>query len=286
MRFLFLLVCVFFTTATFAQQAWTQPKGALYVQVGESFFDYDTKYNLQGEPEALPREITQNIVSVYSEYGLKDNLTLGINVPFQLIKSGDLEPDYVGFAPKQDKLNALGNVSSWLNYRIYKKHSISSTVKLEYSANSSSSIETAGLRSGFDASSIATSFLAGYSYSRFFTSAEIGYRVMGNEYLDRTFLNAQLGVKLFPEDRLILIFGVATSNTIGDETNALDGNNRFTALYQNQRSFTSTNVKLGINVNSKLSIWLANATGTAKNVGRSTITSFAVAYKFKKKGKA
>lgn len=277
---MFLLSAVLLSSVSIAQQAWTQPKGFVYSQVGVSLFNYDTKYNIHSDPESIPREIVQNIISAYSEYGLRDNLTVGLNVPFQMVKSGEINANYVGFLPDRGELNALGNVSTWLNYRIYNKHSISSTVKLEYSANTSSSITSAGLRSGFDAASVTPSFLVGYGYSRFFTSAEIGYRILTNDYLDRILVNAQLGVKLLPKDRVILIFGLAMSNSIGSETESIDGNNRFTALYQNQQSYTSTNFKVGVNLNSNFSLWFANATGTAKNVGRSTISSFAVAYKF------
>ena len=83
------LLFFFVSSIAFSQSPWTQKKGKFYTQFSYSTIsDYDTIF---GDPEkTTERKVTDNTAQFYVEYGITDNLSLIVNVPYKMIKTGKL----------------------------------------------------------------------------------------------------------------------------------------------------------------------------------------------------
>jgi len=130
------------------------------------------------------------------------------------------------------------------------------------------------------------SLLVGRGTSKYFTSAEIGARIITNDYLPQFIINAQLGKKFLESERLLLILGFNALAPIGEasvEDNfKLDGNAIYTGLYQNEQAYYAWNVKAGYYFTEKISSWISFSGGTASNVGLSPGITFSLGYNLKK----
>lgn len=287
MKYFLLLIILSCGHSLHAQQAWTQKKGEAYFQVGGSLLNYSALHYYTSSAIEIPRPITELTLSAYAEYGILDNLTAAVNVPYHLISSGELATDWNGFAPEKGELAALGNVNLGFTYKMYDKKRVVVSSKLGFGINSSTAQQSTGLRTGYDAYTVAPSVLAGIGTSKFFASAEAGMNFMTNGYLHRFVFNAQIGKHFLKSKRMLFVVAVSTITAVGksseDDNLNLDGNARFTGLYMNNQSFYAVNFKLGYELTRHWTIWTALAGGMANNIGRGAVFSLTIAYQLKKK---
>ena len=87
-KFLILLLSI----STFSQGPWTQEKGKFYTQL--SFTTISNYNTLFGDSEyILQRNITDNTLQFYGEYGVSEKTTLLVNLPLKFIKTEGFNND-------------------------------------------------------------------------------------------------------------------------------------------------------------------------------------------------
>ena len=286
-KYLLTLIIILSTFSLHAQQAWTQAQGEGYFQVGTSYLEYSSKFSEEYNEAAIPRPITELILQAYGEFGITDKLTTTIIIPYHLISSDDVDASWTGAPPPvKGDLNAFGNINGAVTYNIYKKNNIVVSAKTAISFNTSDQDNAAGLRSGFNASSVSPTLLAGIGTDKFFASAETGVKILSDDFLPKFLFNAQIGKEFLNSKKLIIILGFNTYYSIGTASVAkneiLDGNAEFTALYLNDQSYATGNLKLGYKLGDNFLTWLSMGAGPAKNVGFASVVNFALGYKLKK----
>lgn len=287
-KYLGILMVWCFALNSYAQQAWTQPKGDAYMQLGASYHSYDDLFVENGETKPLPYRINQTVAVAYAEYGITDRLTANIVLPFQFVSTADMinaDFDQPIGGNGVGELYAWGNIELGATYNWLKKNNglvISS--KINAALNTSSRVDRIGLQSGFNAYTISPSFLIGLGKDAFFTSGELGLAYMTNDYNARYFLNAQLGKKFTRSQRLMGILAFSINAPITDSTveqnKRLDGWAENTGLYLNESAFYATTFKVGYEFIPDWTAWfsLGGGVGLGVNVGQNFVYSFAIGH--------
>ena len=88
MKKLSILAALFVSIQLFSQSPWTKKKNEGYVQLN---FTSIASYNkVFGNPEYdTQREITDNTLQFYGEFGITNTITLFANVPLKMLKYAD-----------------------------------------------------------------------------------------------------------------------------------------------------------------------------------------------------
>ena len=251
-----IFVLSLFANLALSQQAWTKAKGKYYGQLGTSFLAYNS-YIDNDTKSILPldREFVDMSFSLYGEYGITDYLTITGQLPFKYSSSTKGQNSNV----QDGSIAGLSNINLSLTGRLYQKGGAVVSAKIRTSLPNSKYDERTGLRTGFDATTIAPSLLFGLGTEKFFTSAELGYEVRNNGYTNRTQFGFQIG-KFFANRKWIGIFGVEYFQSIGDSTYD-DQKSEFTGLYLSTQTFLSPNLKVGYYVKPNSTIWFSAGFG-------------------------
>ena len=234
-----LVLLISFTA--FSQSPWTQEKGKFYTQV--SFSTIPSYHTLFGDPDyEIQGDITDNTLQFYGEYGLSQNTTLLVNIPYKIIKhQGIVNPCLVGNCPEStNKENALGNVEIGLKHNFYKKNWLLSG-QLSVEANTSSFDDTSGIRTGYDAFTFTPLFLAGKSFGKSYLQTFMGVNIRTNDYSSNFKIGGEYGAKITKSIWLIGFVDVSKSFENG---NIVEPNsNLATGLYVNNQEYGVVGLK-------------------------------------------
>ena len=253
-KLIFALIITFFSQQlTFAQQAWTSPKGKFYSQLGYTSLVYDGSNKAYDEIIPLNRKITHNALQGYIQYGITDKLMVTGIVPLTFTSS-KLTSGTQPTGLSDGSLNGLGNIQTALTYRFYEKNGIVFSGKLNAILPTAQKDVATGLRTGDDTFGISPSLLAGYGHSKFFTSLEIGGVLRNNNYSNQTFGYFQIGKFMGKKQKFLMILHSALrfSNKNGTYD---DGNTKYTATYFNDLRYIAYGLKLGYKVTPKIMFW-------------------------------
>ena len=265
-------------------QAWTRKKGGGYAQIGFSNISANSLYsNRDGVDQIdLPREVTDNTLQFYGEYGLTDKLTLSTSIPLKILETSDevLDTNFFQDVLESGSLTSLGNLSVSAIYALPQTKSWVASAKLKVDLNTADYDEATGLRTGYDAWGFAPSLNGGYGSKNFFATSEIGVNLRTNDYSHQFFANFQAGVNY--EQRIFLIAGLEFLQSF--ENGSFDDGNAFhTGLYVNDLEFTAFQIKLGGYPTKNLAVWLSSGGGSGGNfVARGRALSIAVSYQWNK----
>jgi hypothetical protein len=276
--FLFLL-----NLNTFAQQAWTSPKGKYYSQIGFTYLPYDGFVGKNNAIVPLDRNILHNSIQGYFQYGITNKFMGTLVLPITFTNSS-LKENTLKTGPPNGKLNGLSNVQIGLTYKLYEKGGFVVSSKLNTSLASARKDTTTGLRTGDDAYAIGPSLLVGLGLKKFFTSFEIGNLYRSNNYSSQIIGGFQIGKFIGKNKRLLSIFHTDLRySQFNGKYN--DGNTKYTITYLNDLNYTSFGLKFGYKINKKLMAWsdLRFAPFASDNVGARTKNplpgmSFSISY--------
>ena len=269
-KIIFALIITFFSQQlTFAQQAWTSPKGKFYSQLGYTSLVYDGSNKAYDEIIPLNRKITHNALQGYIQYGITDKLMVTGIVPLTFTSS-KLTSGTQPTGLSDGSLNGLGNIQTALTYRFYEKNGIVFSGKLNAILPTAQKDVATGLRTGDDTFGISPSLLAGYGHSKFFASAEIGYGYRTNKYSSQSLINAQIGKLFGKKQKFIAIFN--TVNRVSSKNGSYqDTNNKYTGFFLNNLSYNVIGLKFGYKITPKLMIWTnirsTSPGGVPQNIG-------------------
>ncbi|QXP66280.1 hypothetical protein [Polaribacter sp. AHE13PA] len=241
-NFLFL----FLTISAFSQGPWTQEKGKLYTQL--SFTTIPNYDKFFGDPDySINGEITDNTIQIYGEYGITNNTTLIVNLPFKLISVDNLsymDPAIYCIVDCSKNINenktSLGNIEIGVKHNFYKKDWLLSG-QLSVEANTSSFYENSGIRTGYDAFTFSPLFLAGKSFSNSYLQSFIGAKIRTNNYSSNFKFGGEYGYKVFKNIWIIGFLDLEKSFENGDIE--LPDINRITSLYVNNQEYGVVGLK-------------------------------------------
>lgn len=261
-------------------QAWSRLQGHGYVQAGYSIITYNALYageidNLDQIP--LPREVMDQTIPVYGEYGVTDKLTLSLELPVKWVKTGDPNQEFfdamqdssLGLIALPDKgeLLGLGNIRLSGIYNIWKKDYWSATAKLRIEANTGAYDDKSGLRTGFDAWTFSPFLAIGHGRSLWFAAAETGINFRTNNYSTQSYTTAYGGIN-FLKNIFLFMGGLELQRNIGGDGTHDDGNSVFTGLYIDNIEFLAWYFKLSAKPWKDFRIWLATGRGFGNLVAK------------------
>ncbi len=267
---LLLMVLFLNGTPTQAQQVWTRQKGEYYSQIGFTLYRYTALLKTYDELVQLDKQLVQNSIQGYFEYGIMDNLMVTAIVPFTLAKStatSNAPPSGV----TDGALSAFSNVQIGLTYALYKNRGFVFSAKLNAALPTATYQNSTGLRSGEDALALEPSALVGYSNATFFTSVEVGFAYRTNQYSSQTLGAFQIGKQLGPQKKVLLIFN--TNLRLSNKNGSYDDkNSTFTAAYLNNLTYLAPGIKFGYRLTSLVTGWVnvRAALPPTQNIGANT----------------
>ncbi len=268
-------------------QAWTREKGHGYTQVGFSTITYNSLYsgridNLDQIP--IPREVVDQTIPIYGEYGITNKLTVSAEIPLKWVKNQDVNSDFVNLSPgsinlvpEKAELIGLGNIRLAGIYNIYKKGSWSATGKLRIDANTSRTGES-GLRTGFDAWTFAPYISAGHGRRLWFAAADAGVHFRTNNFSHQFYGQVYGGIN-FLKNIFLFMGGLEVQQDInggGQDQPVFP----LTGLYVNNIEFVAWYFKLSAKPYKNYRIWVATGRGFGNLVARAPSFSVTLSTEF------
>ena len=237
MKNFYTIIALFCLGIVSAQSPWTQEKGKFYTQL--SFTTISNYDEIFGDPDyQTDREITDNTLQLYGEYGISNNTTLIVNLPLKLISTNDI----VGGSAfiTEDSETAFGNISVGIRHQFYKEKWIISG-QLDIKANTSTFEIASGIRTGEDAWSFTPTLNLGRSFDKFYIQAFTGIDLRTDNYSNNFKVGGEIGTKVHSKIWLIGFVDIVKSFNDGDVTLPLS--NLATALYVNNQEYGAFGLK-------------------------------------------
>lgn len=248
------LLLLFFSQQALAGGPWTQEKGQGYAQVSFSFIPaYSSLYSENGETINLNREVSDQTLLGYVEYGLTPRLTITGEVPLKFVSTADevlSGSDFQDNILESGSLNALGNISLALKHSLIRKRLLLSG-QLKIDAPTAANEAETGLRSGTDTWGITPSLILGGSSGRVYAFVESGVRFRSNNYSQEFLLGGEVGLSLLSRIWLIGVLDVRQSLDDGSHDNQ---NSEQTGLYPDNQEYVAFGLKLIAEINRRFGI--------------------------------
>ncbi len=235
------IVVLLMSISTFSQGPWTKEKGKFYTQL--SFTTIPSYNTLFGDPEYnLQRNVTDNTLQFYGEYGISDKTTLLVNIPLKLINTEGFNTNAndVFTQIEETSKTSLGNIEIGLKHNFYKKDWLLSG-QLSLEANTSSFDQNSGIRTGYDAFTFTPLFLAGKSFGKSYLQTFIGSKIRTNNYSSNFKIGGEYGSKISKHIWLVGFLDIEKSFNNG--TINLPVENTVTGLYVNDQEYGVVGVK-------------------------------------------
>lgn len=264
-RLSILLILISFNLS--AQSPWTKKKKQTYLQISYSTI---SNYNeLHGNPvKKLARNISDNTLQMYGEYGISDKTTLVLSVPFKSVSS---KP-----TPSSNE-NAFGNIQLGIKHNFYNKKWLL-TGQLNLEANTSTYDKATGLRTGYNAWSFTPLLVVGRGFNSWYVQAFTGFDIRTNDYSSNYKLGAEIGYKMLNWLWIASFLDSVTSLNNGDIE--LPAENLATGLYINNQSYTAYGFKLITKINEKIGANLGlGGAFSGNNVAITPVITFGIYYK-------
>jgi hypothetical protein len=275
MKKVFVFIAILSSSFLYAQSPWTQEKGKFYTQFSFSTIaNYDEIF---GDPEyKTDREITDNSLQLYVEYGVSSKTTLILNLPIKFIKTGDAVN--VNTFITEDSKTAIGNISLGLKHQFYnKKWIISGQLNVEATTGT---FETAsGIRTGQDAWTFTPTLNIGRSFDKFYVQAFIGIDLKTNNYSNNFKIGGEIGTKVHSKIWLVGFVDIVSSFSDGDVNLPLS--NFGTALYINNQEYGAFGLKaIGEFTNSFGGVLSFGSAFSGNNVAKEAALTVGIYHKF------
>ena len=262
------LLLLFISFNLFSQSPWTKKKSETYLQL--SYTSISNYNKLFGDPEInLGKKVSDNTLQLYTEYGISDNTTLLLNIPFKLTSSN---------ATSSTSNNSLGNVQFGIKHNFSNKKWLL-TGQLNVEANTGNYGEKTGLRTGYDAWSLTPLFIAGRGFDNWYIQAFTGFDIRTNDYSSNYKLGGEIGYKTLNWLWIAgFLDGVAS---LGNGNISLPSENLTTGLYVNNQSYAGFGLKLIGKISSSFGTNIAFGGAFAgRNVAQAPAISFGLYHKF------
>lgn len=223
---------------SFSQSAWTKKKGEAYTQL--AFTTISSYDEIFGDPDyQTEREVTDNTLQFYAEYGLSDKTTLILNLPIKFIETGKLIDKTMGISTA-NSIASLGNIEIGIKQQLYNKTWIVSG-QLNIEANTSNFDTASGIRTGYDAWTFTPTLNIGKSFKNYYLQAFTGFNVRTNGYSTNFKLGGELGFR--PFKKIVTIAFIDIVKSLKDGNAALPETNLLNVLYINNQEYGAYGLK-------------------------------------------
>lgn len=245
------LSVVLFSQYLIGQSAWNLKENSWYTQLNFTRIGpYSDLFVNGNETATIPREIEDNTLQLYGEYGLNNRTTISFSLPVKIIKSGS-QTTQENPAIVANKITSLGNIGFGIKRNLYNKKVVISA-GLAVDANTSTYDDPSGIRTGYDAWTITPAIFFGKGFKKFFVqgNVSVGYRTNNFSQFFRS--GAEVGYKFI--DRLWAIFYLDYKKSFNNGRVQLPENNITTSLYVNDQEYAGYGLKAILELNKQLGI--------------------------------
>lgn len=229
-----------------AQSPWLPDKGGYFVQLSyNSIQNYTRLFHLNHDDIQTPRSATDNTIQLYGEYGLSNSFSIIASVPYKMLSSGDLNPDYtreITSIPNAATVNALGNTQLTIKYKLLQKKWVSAVqFKVELPSNRSLG-DSSGLFPGYDAFAFSPLASIGRGWNRTYFYYYLSYIGRTNNFDDKLDTGVEGGWKAFKNFWVIGYFSLMASFHNGTQT-PVPPEYQY-GLYTPRQEYTAYGIKL------------------------------------------
>lgn len=278
-KLIYSFLFVFISVSLSAQSPWAQGKGGGYAQVAfQTIPEYSQFFGAEASDTITSiRPYTDAGFQLYGEYGIFNNTTLVLNVPFKMLSSG-APTDGNTLAPgSEGTYSGLGNLALAVKQQLLNDP-LALGVSVEAEFPTSSYDETTGLRTGYDALSIKPMVSVGMGRSKFYAYARAGMALRGNDYSNHFLGGVEAGYQFF--NRLWIMLDADAYISQENGTYAAPFPNDKTLFYVNDQEWVAFSAKMLLNITEKLGVTASSTIGIidAQYVPRSPHLSVGVFY--------
>lgn len=285
-RFGIFLFLIFSLTGSKSQSPWLSPEKGYYFQLSYSTIpSYNSLFNGKNEAFQTSRYIQDKTLQFFGEYGLTNNLSFILSVPYKFLNSGDLNPN-ADFDPEEIPLAStnytLGNVQISMKYKLLdKKWVAAGQLRIELPANVNYRSSTA-LVPGYDAFAFAPIVSIGRGWNKFYGYYWLSAIFRTNNYSEYLNTGIEGGWKPFRGFWVIVYSEILHSFKNGSFQ--LPPPEKQFGLYSNDMEYFSYGLKLLYEIDLKSSNklgFIAHAAGSFSGfaVAHSPLLSLGIYYK-------
>ncbi|MGB3466435.1 MAG: transporter [Cyclobacteriaceae bacterium] len=263
-----------------AQGPWAAGKKHGYTQLlFNTIPTYNTLYYGNGNTIETERELSDNTLAAYLEYGFSDRFTLIANMPYIFVKGGELVDQSVTPITEAGSLNGFGNISLSGKYTFIKKKFVAAAI-LQADLPTRSFDNATGLSTGVDALTLMPKLSVGTSDDKWFLYGYFGYGIRSNDYHHIVNYGIEGGYKV--ADNLTLILNLNNISRLDNGDPSVDTpTNIRTGFYTSNQEFNAFLLKLyAEKIYKDLGALVSLGGGTGTSVAVSPAISIGVFYKW------
>lgn len=242
-RSLILLILFAFLGVNMAAQSpWARSKAGFYAQLGyHTIPTYTTLFGSGSSDIEMIREVSEQTLQFYGEYGLSSKTTFAISLPYRFNSRGARNPNNPYFFAKEDtgSISGLGNTSMAIRHQFLTgKTAFAGNLRVDLPSDKSQPL--AGLQTGFDALTIQPSVSVGMGLGQFYWQAYGGIAFRTNNYSHFVNAGGEAGWKLGPVWLIGFTDAVFSLENGSQKLTPLDA---LTGLYVNDQGWLSFGLK-------------------------------------------
>ena len=233
------------------QSAWNLKENSWYTQLNYTRIGpYSDLFVNGSETAIVPREIEDNTIQFYGEYGINNKTTLSFSLPVKFIKTGSqtTQNDPTILA---DKITSLGNIGFGIKRNLFNNGMVISA-GLGVEANTSTYNDASGIRTGYNAWTITPAIFFGKGFNKLFVQGNVSVGFRTNNYSQFFRGGAEVGYKFF--GRLWTIFYLDYKASFKNGTIQLPENNLLTSLYVDNQEYAGYGLKAIYELNNQLGV--------------------------------
>ena len=267
--------------------AWPRKAGSGYLQLGFSTIGYDQVYDASAEKVPAPGTVRDNVLQLFTEYGLTDRLTVGLSVPFGFISAEDyINPllrtaSVVPPVPSDVSASGIGDLVATAQFAILNHGASVLSAGFLVGFPTGDTTSTDGLWLGDGEFNVAPRLLYGLSLYPvpMYLSADLGYNIRGAGYSNEFFGSIEAGYG-FLESRLYAILQLSVQKSTKTDPSRDIPAARL-GFYNNNREFVAITPKLLYKFRGGLGVVVSYATATSgRNVAGGAVVAGSVFYEF------
>ncbi|HNP08017.1 MAG TPA: hypothetical protein PKN99_10335, partial [Cyclobacteriaceae bacterium] len=234
------------------QSPWVAEKGKGYAQLGYTTIGpYSDLFLSDGSSYSLTREVSDQTIQLYGEYGVGPSTSILAVLPIKLLETGSQIVNAAPIPNAAGSFSTIGNIQMAVRHNfVNDKVTLSGQMTLE--VGSAGYDEATGLRGGLDATSFIPSISIGKGFTNFYFYAGIGSAFRTNDYSSDFRFGAEAGYQVL---KRIYIIGVLDIVENFENGNAVETINQLqSGLYLNNQSYFAYGIKGIIGFNDSIGL--------------------------------
>lgn len=278
----FLFCCLSVVGSSVFAGPWPRAKGTGIIQLGFSTIGYNKVYDDKGTKQTIGSDVRDNVISLFGEYGVVENVTASIVVPFKLITVSNQ------LFLNDSKAGNIGDIDLGVKYTWHNSNGLVLSSEVLLGLPTGKTASTGGLYLGDGEFNVLARVLAGKSFYPIplYLSGDAGFNFRSNNFSNDVQFGLEAGYGIV-EGRLFLILQMAAAISTNNRPTFVPGagtsdlSAAYFGLYSNNREFTAFVPKLYYKATKELGISVSYATAThGRNVAGGAVLAGGVLYEF------